>query len=74
MAGHERLRRGHSGHRLFILGFAWFYMREQVCWAAILVLFMLIFIEFLKLKKWLKDTVSIQVIIHKNEKDEDRKG
>lgn len=59
---------------IFILGFAWFYLREQVCWAAILVLFMLIFIEYLKLKKWLKDTVSIQVVIHKNEKDEDRKG
>ena len=29
--------------------------------------------RLLKLTKWLKDTVSIQVIVHKNEKDEDRK-
>jgi hypothetical protein len=57
-----------------ILGFAWFYMRDQFCFAGYLVVLLLALTEYLKLKKWLKDVVSIQVIVHKNEKDEDRKA
>lgn len=58
---------------LLVLFFSWFYLREQFCWAGNFILILLFIVEYLKLKKWLKDTVSIQVIIHRNEKDEDRK-
>lgn len=56
-----------------VLLFSWFYMREQFCLAGNFIIILLVMVEYLKLKKWLKDTVSIQVIIHRNEKDEDRK-
>ena len=56
-----------------VLGFTWFYMREQFCLAGNFVIFLVILVELLKVISWLKGTVSIQVIIHKNEKDEERK-
>jgi predicted membrane protein len=57
-----------------ILGFAWFYMRDQFMWAIIDVLLLFILYELLKLIKWIKNAVSIQVIIHKYEKNEDGKA
>jgi hypothetical protein len=48
-------------------------LREQFCLAGNFVIFLVILVELLKVISWLKDTVSIQVIVHKNEKDEDRK-
>ena len=57
-----------------VLLFTWFYMREQFCWAGNFILILLFIVEYLKLKKWLKDTVSIQVVIHRNEKDEDHEN
>jgi hypothetical protein len=59
---------------IFILGFTWFYLRDQFCFAGYFVVLLLVLAEYLKLKKWLKDVVNIQVIIHKKEKDEDRKA
>jgi predicted membrane protein len=57
-----------------ILGFSWFYMRDQFCLAGYFVVLLLAVAEYLKLKKWLMDVVSIQVIVHKNEKDEGMKA
>jgi len=59
---------------VLVLGFAWFYMREQFCWAGNFVILLVILVQLMKVISWLKGTVSIQVIIHKNEKDEDRKA
>ncbi|HEY3274550.1 MAG TPA: hypothetical protein VGJ92_12335 [Methanocella sp.] len=55
-----------------ILGFAWFYMREQFTWAIIDVLLLFIFYELVKIRKWLKDTISIQVIVQRKETGGDR--
>jgi uncharacterized protein (DUF486 family) len=52
---------------LAILGFAWFYMREQFAWACNLVLLLMVIIFGVRAMKWLKDVSSIQVIVHKKE-------
>jgi cell division protein FtsW (lipid II flippase) len=57
-----------------VLGFSWFYLRDQFCLAGFFVVLLLAVSEYLKLKKWLKDVVSIQVVIHKNENGEGRKA
>jgi UDP-N-acetylmuramyl pentapeptide phosphotransferase/UDP-N-acetylglucosamine-1-phosphate transferase len=59
---------------MIILGFAWFYMRDQFCWAGYLVILLLVIALGLKLVNWFRDVVSIQVVIHKNEKGEGRKA
>ena len=48
-----------------ILGFAWFYMQPQFMWAIIVVLLLALWYEWAKLARWLKDTVSIQIIIER---------
>jgi hypothetical protein len=58
---------------VFILGFAWFYMRDQCMWAVIVVLLLLLLVGYAKLMRWLKDVVSVQVIVHKKGEDDDNK-
>jgi hypothetical protein len=60
---------------LLVLAFVWFYLREQFCWAGNFVVLLLVVAIGLKLVNWLRDVVSIQVIVHKKEKDsnEDKK-
>ncbi len=48
---------------LFILAFVWFYMQYQICWAVYLIVFLLVLVEIVRLRQWLKDTVSIQINI-----------
>jgi len=54
---------------ILILVFSWFYLpREMFGTVIFLVILFLLLVEYLKFRKWLKNTVSIQVVIHKNEK------
>lgn len=54
---------------LLLLGFAWFYMRDQFMWAILVVLLLLLFAEFTKLARWLRGITNIQVIIQRKENE-----
>jgi hypothetical protein len=55
-----------------ILAFAWFYMRDQFCWAGFVVVMILLVVEIFRLRQWLKDAVSIQVTVKRRENDDGR--
>ena len=61
---------------IILVGFTFVYLRDQFCLAVflvvILVLMVLLTVEYIKLKKWLKGTVNIQITIHKKEDEEDK--
>ncbi len=57
---------------VIILGFAWFYMRDQCMWAVMVVLLLLLLVGYVKLAKWLREVVNIQVIVHKKGEDDDK--